>query len=49
MSLVLASDDLDELTTTSDRIVVFKGGRVVAEFDNPKRDTPTLKVLEAMV
>lgn len=48
-SLVLASDDLDELTTTTDRIVVFKGGRVVAEVDNTNHDTPSLTILEAMV
>ncbi|MGX1159119.1 ribose transport system ATP-binding protein/erythritol transport system ATP-binding protein [Arthrobacter sp. SLBN-100] len=49
MSLVLATDDLDELSTTTDRIVVFKGGRVVAEFDNSRHDTTPLSVLEAMV
>ncbi len=49
MSLVLATDDLEELTTTTDRIVVFKGGLVVAEFDNSGHDIQPLSVLEAMV
>lgn len=49
MSLVLASDDLDELVAIADRVVVFKAGAAIEEFVNERRDLNPLTVLAAMV
>ena len=48
-SIVLSGDDLDELISISDRILVFKGGAMVREFSNPRRDIESLELLAAMV
>ncbi|MBV9645702.1 MAG: sugar ABC transporter ATP-binding protein [Verrucomicrobia bacterium] len=49
VSLVLAGDDLDELVSVTDRIVVFRGGTLVREFDNVRRTIDPLQVLASMV
>jgi ABC-type sugar transport system ATPase subunit len=48
-AIVLASDDLDELISVSDRIVVFKGGSLTREFDNSRRDVESFDLLAAIV
>jgi ABC-type sugar transport system ATPase subunit len=49
VSLVLASDDLDELVSVAGRIIVFKGGQLVREYDNSNGDVERLQILTAMV
>jgi ribose transport system ATP-binding protein len=49
VAIVLASDDLAELASVADRVLVLKGGQLVREFDNRERDVPPLAVLAAMV
>jgi ABC-type sugar transport system ATPase subunit len=49
ISLVVAGDDLEELVTLSDRILVLKDGRLVHEFGNRSRTTDPAAVLSRMV
>ena len=49
VTLVFASDDLDELVALADRIVVFKDGGVVREFPNHEKRLNSLEVLTTMV
>jgi ribose transport system ATP-binding protein len=49
VSLILASDDLDELVSVAGRIIVFKGGQLVREFDNSNGDVDPLQILTTMV
>ena len=49
VAVVLASDDLEELTAVADRIIVLKGGGISSEFDNSSRGVEQVDVLAAMV
>jgi len=49
VSLVLAGDDLDELVSVTNRIVVFRGRTLVREFDNVRYMIDPLQVLAVMV
>jgi ABC-type sugar transport system ATPase subunit len=49
VAVVLASDDLAELTTVADRLVVLKGGAVTGEFDNVDRSVSPLNLLAAII
>ncbi len=48
-SLVLASDDLEELVAVADRIVVMRDGTAVHDFDNREGDVDPADILARMV
>lgn len=49
VGIVLSSDDLDELTGVSDRVIVFKLGQVVREFGGDHKSIDQAEILAAMV
>jgi ABC-type sugar transport system ATPase subunit len=49
VAIVMASDDLEELTTLADRILIFRDGRVAEELDNRGTKLSQADVLAVMV
>ena len=48
-SIVLVSDELEELINLSDRVIVMQRGRIVKEFNNSTRSLTKAELLESMV
>jgi ABC-type sugar transport system ATPase subunit len=49
VAIVMASDDLEELTTLADRILILKGGNVAEELENRDNTLAQSDVLAVMV
>ena len=49
VSMIIASDEIEELMDLCDRIVVLKKGRIVHEFINDGTSLSKTEILEKMV